>query len=139
MTTLDIGPTGLAGTIVESVDTGAASDQELVSDGGIRDAVDGWSDVINQLLDWLRNPQDLADEDFLPPSRDLIKMVCAIAAASRDDQLSSPLRVVPDGDGGISLEWRWGLRFETINFDEDGSVEWLQFEDCKLVRRLPLG
>ena len=139
MTTLDISFTGLADEVFESVRTRAASDQELVSESRIRDATAGWGSVIDQLLDWLKNPQELADDDFLPPSRDLIKMVCAIAAASGDAQLSPPLRVVPDGDGGISLEWRWGLRFETISFDEDGSVEWLQFEDCKLVRRLPLG
>ncbi|MDP6547073.1 MAG: hypothetical protein QGH60_24115 [Phycisphaerae bacterium] len=138
MTTLDIGFTGLADKVIELVGTKAASDQELVS-ARHRDVAAGWSSVIDQLLDWLRNPQELADEDFLPPSRDLIKMVCAIAAASRDAQLSSPLRVVPDGDGGISFERRSGLRFETINFHDNGSVEWLLFEDCKLVHRLPLG
>ena len=138
MTTLDIGPTGLADTIIESVGTRAASDQELVSDRR-RDAAAGWSSVIDQLLDWFRNPQELADEDFLPPSRELIEKVCGVAVTFRDEQLPSPLRVVPDGDGGISLERRVGLRFETINFHDDGSTEWLLFEDCKLVRRLPLG
>lgn len=139
MTTLDIGPTGLAGTIFESVNTRAVSDQGLVSDGGVRDSVDGWSKVIDQLLDWFRNPQELADEDFLPPSKQVIKRVCDFVVASQDGRLPSPLRVVPDGDGGISFEWHWGSHFQTINFDDDGSVELLQFEDCKLVRRLPLG
>ena len=138
MTTLDIGFTGLAGEVFESVGTRAASDQELVSDWR-RDAAPAWGSVIDQLLDWWGNPQELADADFLPPSKKLIEKVCRLAVDSRDRQLESPLRVVPDGDGGISFERRSGSRFETINFHDDGSTEWLLFEDCKLVRRLPLG
>ena len=138
MTTQDIALTGLAGRVIESVGTRAASDQELVSDRR-RDASAGWGNVIDQLLDWLRNPQELMDEDFLPPSKGLIEKVCDLAVDSRDKQLPSPLRVVPDGDGGISFERRSGSRFETISFHDDGSVEWLLFEDCKLVHRLPLG
>ena len=138
MTTLDTRPTGLAGTVFELVDTKAASDQELVSEW-CRDSAVGWSGVIDQLLDWLSNPEQLADDDFLPPSKALIEKVCDMVVDFRDEQLASPLRVVPDGDGGVSLERRAGSCFETINFYDDGSVELLLFEDCKLVCRLPLG
>ena len=139
MTTLDTGIAGLAGAVFESVETSAASDEELFSNAGVRDAAVGWACVIDKLLDWLQNPQELADDDFVPPSTDLIKKACNIAVAFRDEQLPSPLRIVPDGDGGISFEWRRGVLFETINFDGDGGIEWLKFEDCKLVHRLPLG
>ena len=139
MTTLDTGTTGLAGEVFELVATRAASDQELFSDTGVREAAVGWGRVIDKLLDWLNDPCAMEDEDFLPPSGDLIKRVCDFAIGFRDEQLPSPLRIVPDGDEGISFEWRRGVFFETINFDADGAIEWLQFEDCKLVRRIPLG
>jgi len=138
MTTLDIGPTGLAGTIVELVATRAVGDQALFSGRG-RDVAAGWNRVIDQLLDWFRNPQELADEGFLPPNKALIAKACDMAVDFRDEELAFPLRVIPDGDGGISLERRAGLCFETINFYDDGSVELLLFEDCKLVCRLSLG
>jgi len=138
MTTLTIGATGLASEAIELVNTRAADDQALASETIGENMALGWSRIIDLLLEWWEDPEQLADEDIVPPSRSLIELACRTAATLSDQGLAPPLRAVPDGDGGISFEQRCGPCFTSLNIEADESIELLTFQDCKLISRLRL-
>ncbi|MBI3834564.1 MAG: hypothetical protein HY287_09585 [Planctomycetes bacterium] len=142
-----------ADTAVAAPDTLArvTEDQRLTNDGEVtvaspdtlaRDtserefATEQWQEVIDRkLVDWGRNPQQLEYEELIPPTRFAIQSAAAIAMLCRDHALAPPMRVVPDGDGGIILE-RWkGSLSTSIEVARDGTVEVVVVEDCRVVSR----
>ena len=42
-----------------------------------------------------------------------------------------PTHVVPDGEGGVSFEWRRHETYLEIVIPEEGDIELRVFEDCK--------
>ena len=44
-----------------------------------------------------------------------------------------PLLMAPDGDGGVSLEWRNRISSERIQIDEEGAVILRRFRDSRLI------
>ena len=50
--------------------------------------------------------------------------------------MAAPLRVVPDGEGGISFERRDEIRFQSLDVLQDGSIELHTFRDCRLVSKV---
>ena len=122
--------------IAQAEPTTAAADEGLASRTPNREYRFGWETIIDQyLVEWGRDPSVLMDEDFVPPSIAIIHKACQVARGLRDDGAPPPLRVVPDGEGGISFERRAGSCFQSLNILEDGSIEILTFEDSKLVCR----
>ena len=119
------------------VPTGAASDDALASEPKPRaeDRI-GWQRIIdNHLVEWGRHPSRFDSDEIIPPSRAIIHAACHVAMRLRDAELSAPLRVVPDGDGGIAFEHDAGEWFQTLHLQADGSVELLVFRDCRIARR----
>ena len=115
------------------VKTGATTDRALVS--AVRT---GWDTTIDRLLAWWEEPSLAGDDDgFEPPSRESIHVALQLARAYRDNFLSPPLRVVPDGEGGVAFERRSGNLFESLRVAADGRAELLAFENSRLVLREP--
>ena len=56
----------------------------------------------------------------------------------RDAGWAAPLRVVPDGDGGIAFEHRAGECFESLELTADGQVELIRFLKSKVMQRQQL-
>lgn len=97
---------------------------------------DGWDRIIDQhLVEWGRDPSGFDSDEIVPPSREIIHAACHVAMRLRDENWAAPLRVVPDGDGGIAFEHEDGASFQTLHLQADGSVELLTFRDCKIVGR----
>jgi hypothetical protein len=90
------------------------------------------------LLAWHNEPDYLVDEDVLPPTRQIIYKAYRLAMALRDNRSPGPLRVVPDGDGGIVFERQEGAVFETISVESTGRVEVMSFEGSRLTARITL-
>jgi len=136
MTTANV-DTGLAGPVVSQIQTNAASDAELTSAEYPESSL--WDRVIfSQLVEWGKDPDALADDGLVPPSEAIIHLACTWAMKFRDQGAPGPLRVVPDGEGGICFERRAEPYFQTLNIRQDGTVEMLTFKDCQLQSRVPL-
>lgn len=97
---------------------------------------EAWRVVDNQLNDWMASPADIVDEGAVPPSRDLIRQVRYFVAYLKDSP--APTLVVPDGNGGIAIEWHLPDRvLRTIEFNEVGEAWAYKFENGRLVFRRP--
>lgn len=95
-----------------------------------------WQRLIDgQLLEWGRDPEQLADDGIAAPTREIIVLACTVAARCRDAGLSPPLRVVPNGSAGLVFERLAGSVFETIEIRADGSVELASFQNSQLRHR----
>lgn len=98
-----------------------------------------WDQIIDrQLVEWGIDPAQFADDGLTPPSRDTICLACTVAAACRDSGWSPPLRVAPDGRGGIVFERGSGDVFQTIEVRPDGSVEQFGYKNSRLCYRYRL-
>lgn len=94
-----------------------------------------WQQIIdNQLIEWGRDSFTFDEEDFEDPTKKSIDIAIDQAIRFRDSCQPKPLRVVPDGEGGIVFERRSGRRFETLEISHDGSIEHNIFDDCRLIR-----
>jgi len=95
----------------------------------------GWSDVIDILLQWLSKPEALADDDIEAPSSDSIRK--AIDAARRLQAAGGivPDHVIPSGAGGLVFELERAPRFWVIEIDRKGSIELRVLNESKLESR----
>jgi hypothetical protein len=93
-----------------------------------------WNDLIDgRLAEWERQPELLDDEGVEPPSGDIIRLAIGLAQFLRDRHVPPPERVVPDANGGLAFEWLKGPVSESIEISDDGSVEYLRFEEGRLT------
>jgi len=131
----------LSGPIDIAVKTEAAEDHTLASAQRDQEADRrGWQRVIDDyLVEWGRNPDQLEDEDLAAPSSKSLQFACNLAMDMRDQGLPAPLRVVPDGEGGVSFERRDGAWFQSLDVLEDGSIELVTFKDYRVVSRESIG
>ena len=93
----------------------------------------GWTKVITRLLEWRADPLQLLDEDYLPPTREIIDLAIAVAGRAAASNLIPPLHVVPDGDGGVAFERKEGAFFQMILVTSNGDIEILSFQESKLI------
>jgi len=93
---------------------------------------------MTRLLAWYKDPSQLMDEDISPPTREIIYKAYHLALAMRDNRSPGPLRVVPDGEGGVVFEWQEGSVFETIGIEANGRMEFMSFEGSYLSTRMPI-
>jgi len=103
---------------------------------------DAWQQIIDRyLVEWGRNPNQLEEEGLITPSPRILRLAATIAMQLRDGGYAAPLRVVPDGEGGIAFERRAGAAFESLVVQADGVTQFDKFVDCRLVMsvRLPQG
>lgn len=98
-----------------------------------------WDGLIDsKLIEWGRDPSRLEDDDFVAPSKAIIYVAINVAEAFRDLGKAPPLRVVPNGEGGIAFEREAGSVFESLEIHADGSVTVDLFRDFRLVATTPL-
>lgn len=96
---------------------------------------DAWQRTIDHyLVEWGRDPSQLEDDDFVPPSLKTIGLAIKTAELLRNavPPAPAPLRVVPNGEGGIVFERRAGDIFQSLEIQEDGSIQLDTFRDCRL-------
>ncbi len=126
-----------------AVPTGAASEELLAVAARQREERRRrWQEIIDKkLVEWGRAPEELADDDLVPPSHAAVDsavqkaQVWRDARESDDEFVPSPQWVVPNGDGGIVFEWREKSTSAVIEILDDGSVDCAIFEDGRLVAR----
>lgn len=100
--------------------------------------LNAWNAAMTRLLEWRRDPGQLMDEDVLPPKRGIIDAAYSLALKMRDMRLPGPLRVLPDGEGGIVFERQSGSSFETIGIEATGRIEIVSFEGSRVRSRMLL-
>ena len=100
--------------------------------------LNAWNTAMTHLLEWYENPSQLTDEDMLPPSREIIFRAYRLALKMRDSRLPGPLRVLPDGEGGVVFERQDGSVFQTISIEANGCIEFISFEGSHLSTRIPI-
>jgi hypothetical protein len=121
------------------VATSVVSEDALANQTGSRpEDRGGWELIDEKLRAWGRDPDRFDADETVPPSRPTIYAARCVANKLRDRGSPAPLRVVPDGDGGIAFEFRHEDDSETVHIHYDNSVEWIQFHKCKLVYRQQL-
>ncbi|MCG3128322.1 MAG: hypothetical protein CHACPFDD_03205 [Phycisphaerae bacterium] len=116
--------------------TGAIDDAaELVSMAG-REA---WRKVVDcTLIEWGARPEQLAEAELIPPTRPAVQRAIQIAESFRESSAPPPMRVVPDGDGGIVME-RWTeTTMRSIEIDRDGCAELVMTRDARVIERIRL-
>ena len=100
---------------------------------------DGWERIINQrLVEWGLHGYEFDEEGLSPPTADVIEKACKLATLYRNDGLPPALRALPDGDGGIVFEWRFGIQFWSLGIAPNSAPVLSVFDDCQLVAEIPL-
>ena len=95
-----------------------------------------WQHFIdNVLINWLRDPSQLEDEDCDAPSGTIIRLSIDYAEKWRDDGMPAPTSVVPDPNGGIVFELRNGSGAEVFHFWDDATIEYMRFDGSRLAER----
>jgi hypothetical protein len=122
---------------ISPISTGVAASPTLTLAGDDRFKTrTAWQTIIDYtLVEWGRNPGRFAEDGLTPPSANAIRVACQVAQHLRDHDKDTPLRVVPNGDGGIVFERSQGEIFETIEIQDNGSVEWATFSNGRLRSR----
>ena len=126
----------LMASLPQVIHTATASDSALGSVVQSDSNLQEWDELIyGKLVEWGKNPAMLEDEDFIVPSSNSIRLGCKVARRLKEEGAQAPLRVVPDGEGGISFEWRQKNVYFELRVQSDGTGEWLEFKGGKLVGR----
>lgn len=123
--------------ILSPIPTGVAASPILTTAGEDRSKNRAaWQAVLDYtLVEWGCNPSRFAEDGLTPPTAYAIGVACQVAQHLRDHDKDAPLRVVPNGDGGIVFERRQGEIFETLEIQDDGSAEYTVFINSRLSTR----
>ena len=106
----------------------------------VRESTSAWQRVIDdKLIEWGRHPGQLEDDGIKPPTPLVLAKACEFATFCRDRDIDSPLRVSPDGSGGVVFEWRADPLYFSVEVNACGNTELLVFENSKLLNRNPIG
>lgn len=93
---------------------------------------DGWMTCVYSLREWRSSPPDWEEDGIEVPSRRLLQLAEEIAFALRAKQQPEPMRVLPDGDGGVVFERRQGALYEALNVTADCTVSLKRFRSGRL-------
>lgn len=121
-------PTSEADVTVSKIDspnhTEGTQDALLANSEGERRRL-AWDRIIDQILEWVSNPELLAYPEIDPVSRDLIHSAIHYAVVARDARQPSiePSAVGPTSDGGIAFEWRSGELLRILEIADVGRGE----------------
>lgn len=106
---------------------------------GVGPVMNTWKSIIDLLEKWYANPGLTDDETFdRPVSTETLVRVLRWANGESHKIGPIPHRVVPDGEGGVTFEFRGveaehGKRFTSINIGPAFAIDIDVFEDCRLV------
>ena len=130
------GATMLSGKPTPVFATASVREAELVTKEQTDRDTAAWDRSIDDtLVEWGKDPMALEDDDFIPPSPDVIDFACQVATELRDEGAPPPTRVVPDGEGGVSFERVDGDVSVALNIYSDRTAELLIFDNCRLRTR----
>jgi len=91
-----------------------------------------WNSTFKTLRDWALSPIQPPDEEFTPPSSDVIGRASWVAERLRDQSWTAPSFTVPDGDGGLAFEWRLGSTTYSLGVERSGPVQLLCYDEGRL-------
>lgn len=125
--------------IPNAVSTGVISEARITRDERREGSLQRWQALIDdQLLEWVRDPSQLDDDETQSPSREIISWAISLATSLSLQRYAAPTRIVADATGGIVFELQDKGLLESIRLSADGSAEYCAFEDARLVNRKPL-
>jgi len=102
---------------------------------GTADPEDRRREIVDLLLAWRSDPNQLRADEMEPPSADLIDAALRILHGWRSVGPPPPDRVVPNAEGGLAFEWYPDPWFFDLELFADGSAEWSISKDVRLVAR----
>lgn len=103
-------------------------------------SANGWRMIIEATLTkWIRDPQQLEDDGLKAPTAEIISLASEFARFCAGHTVDPPLRIVPDGSGGIAFEWKLGAHFAAVELHADGRMEMMHFHDSVLQSRESIG
>lgn len=131
------------------VATSAASDESLASSTSVtshhgvqRVQRARWQSVIDRgLVEWATDfgRRRLEADGLRPPTTASLQLAVEIVYRLRDNNnpppCPPPLRIVPNGEGGLVMEWVFGDNSMSVEIGEEGTAETLTFESGRLVAR----
>jgi len=95
-----------------------------------------WQQMIDyRLLEWGRDPNQLADDGVEPPTGETILRAIRLAEELRNAGLAAPDSILPDPNGGILFECRNGDLVEVYHVWDDGTTEYHCFHGTQLIIR----
>ncbi|HEY3321921.1 MAG TPA: hypothetical protein VGP72_15745 [Planctomycetota bacterium] len=93
-----------------------------------------WAAVTGRLDAWRTDASGLADDDLTPPTARAIAAAYQLAIWLRDQTVPVPDKVVPDGNGGIVLEWSLP-EYKTVSVDAEGQTELVCYAGDQIASR----
>lgn len=100
-------------------------------DGRSTDLPLTFSECNQRLKLWVTFNGRTDEDDLVWPSRQSIEQAISILSAANESQM--PTFLVPDGEGGVSLEWRVQNHATRILIDEEGAVIRRAFRNSLLI------
>jgi hypothetical protein len=94
---------------------------------------DAWLRSIRQVQGWLREPPILEDGET-PPTALVIDTFMRMID-SQQARMPAPTRVMPNGEGGLVVEWISGTRTMVIEISEDLSLEFTVLDQGVRLQR----
>lgn len=94
-----------------------------------------WRAVGERLKALEQYPAELDEEGLEPPSAEVLPLVEQVALVLRDHGVDPPLRVVPNGEGGVVFEWRDQPFFWSLDVEKEGALALSIFRNARLVSR----
>lgn len=94
-------------------------------------------DAIDRRLDaeFLPRAGQSDADGYLEPVVEVVHLAREAVAELRDAGTAAPSRVVPNGEGGLVLEWSCGERFHTLEFDADRQIEFVSLDRQRVAFR----
>lgn len=101
------------------------------------DAMPGWDDAIDCLRLWAKDPAQLdePEDGIVGPSARILRLAIRLALIYQSEDRPAPLRVVPNGEGGVVFEFEFDTVFYSITIDDRQRIEFMLLVDCRLVHR----
>ena len=125
--------------VVQANGNGTPASADARNTDRTNEARNAWQRLIDEkLIEWGRHPEQFEDEDgYQAPAADVLAQATRLVGYCRDHGVPPPLRMAPDGEGGIIFDWKDAdppLHL-IAHIHRDGVMEMLEFLDCKLVVR----
>lgn len=80
-------------------------------------------------------PSRSDEDEWISPSAEAIRRAYSLLDLLLERGAPIPLRAVPNGEEGICIEWVSGTFSATYEIDAEGAVEYMAFENGRLIGR----
>lgn len=98
-----------------------------------------WDAIVDRpLIEWGRNPSFIDEDGLVFPSRESCSSACKLVIDMKNHGCSLPTGVIPDGEGGIVIEYKKDPLYQCIEIDDLGQGILFTFMNCKLLSQEPI-